>query len=85
MAEFEQKNYPPINKLRAYILEREMVLGYSHKDLADIAHINYGYMRKLLSRVDPWEWPRDVRLNVCRALGLKTTLIIEDGCDSEEV
>lgn len=85
MTDFNQKKYPPINKLRAFILERELVLGYSHKDLADIAHINYGYMRKLLSRVDPWEWPSDVRLNVCNALGIKTKLIIEDGCDSQEI
>lgn len=76
--------YPPVNKLRAYILEREMVAGYSHKDLADIANVNYSYMRKLINQVDPWDWPRDVRQKVCRALEIKTTLIVDDSSSDAE-
>ena len=61
---------PPIDWLRAAILERMAALHVSQKDLADAAHISYELMRKYFTR-SPWSWPDEVRNSVCRKLGLR--------------
>ena len=73
---------PPIDVLRAAVLERQAVLGYTLKDLAEICEISYSYMRTL-SRGSPWDWPAPVREKVCRALGIKTYRGVE-GMPREE-
>ncbi len=74
---------PPIDWLRAAVMERSAVMGYNLKQLAEVGGISYDYMRKL-SRVSPWDWPRPVRENVCRALGVKTLCGVE-GMPREEL
>ena len=76
---FDVPKFQPINRLRAMILERMYVSKMTLQDLADIAHISYPYMRKLMSKKDPWEWPRDVRQRVCQGLDIH----IEQSVDSE--
>ncbi len=61
---------PPIDWLRAAILERQAVLGYDLKDLSVVAGISYEYMRKLI-RVSPWNWPAGVRGRICDKLGVR--------------
>lgn len=61
---------PPINWLRAAILERMSALDKTQKDLADYAGVSYDSMRQLMTR-DPWSWPDKVRRPVCKALGIK--------------
>lgn len=63
-------NEPPIDWLRAAILERMAVLGVDRKELAECAHINYDVLRKYFMR-SPWDWPEDIRQSVCDRLGLK--------------
>lgn len=60
---------PPIDWLRAAVLERQAVLGYDLKRLAVVGGISYEYMRKLI-RTSPWEWPTPVREKICRQLGI---------------
>lgn len=62
---------PPINWLKAAVLERQATLGYDLKRLSVVGGISYDYMRKLI-RVSPWEWPEEVRFRICDELGIKT-------------
>lgn len=61
---------PPIDWLKAAILERQDALGYNLKDLAAVGGISYDHMRRLI-HVSPWDWPKAVRERVCKALGVK--------------
>lgn len=67
---------PPVDVLRAYMLERQAVMGYTLKQLAEIGGISYSYMRKLAG-TSPWDWPKPVREKVCKALGLKPIYGVE--------
>lgn len=67
---------PPIDWLRAAILERQDVLGYNLKDLAEVGGCSYDYFRKLI-HVSPWDWPKPVRDRVCKALNLKPICGVE--------
>ena len=74
---FDRPKYPPINKLRAAILERKHVSGLTWDDLADVAGVSGVTLRRLLREKDPWDWPKDVRTSICRKLEIKTTLLID--------
>lgn len=74
-------NYPPVNKLRAYMLERKHVSGRSWKAIATEAHVDYDYLRKLVADKDPWEWPEFVRNGVCEVLDISLKRVISDGWD----
>lgn len=67
---------PPIDWLRAAILERQAVMGYDLKRLAGVGGISYDYMRKLIT-VSPWEWPSDVREKICKEFGVKPVRGVE--------
>ena len=62
--------YPPINRLRAMILDRMYGNRITLQDLASMAHISYAHMRRLMATKDPWDWPRDVRRRICTGLDL---------------
>lgn len=67
---------PPIDWLKAAILERIDAKGYNLKTLAAATVISYEYMRKLMTR-PPMEWPYDCRDAVCKALGIRYHIQIE--------
>ena len=69
---------PEIDWLRAVILERMAVFGISRKDLAKSANVCYETMRQYFT-YSPVDWPADVRMAVCKRLGVKT--ILEVGID----
>lgn len=73
---------PPIDWVRAAVLERQAVLGYDLKKLSAVGGISYDYMRRLI-RVSPWEWPVGVRCRICDELGLKLIMGVE-GMPKEE-
>lgn len=60
---------PPIDWLRAAILERQKVYGYDLKKMAKIAGVEYGTMRSMM-RKSPWEWSKVTRENVCHHFDL---------------
>lgn len=74
---------PPVDWLRAVVLERKDVLGYDLKRLAKIGGVSYDYFRKLI-RMSPWDWPTPVRERVCRELGIKCVRGVE-GMPLQEV
>ena len=73
---------PPIDWLRAAILERSAVLHYDLKTLAKVAHVDYGTFRKYI-RKSPWEWPDDVRDRVCKELGIMPVRTVKGGPEGE--
>ena len=73
----EKYSAPPIDKLKACVLERKMVLGLEYKDLADAAGISSVYMRKLMSTKSTDDWPNDVRKSVCRRCGLTIKTVVD--------
>lgn len=68
--------YPPINDLRAAILERKFVSGITWEDLAAVAGIKGSTMRKLARDKPPQEWSRPVLIAVCRYLEIKVNVSI---------
>ncbi len=73
---FDKPRYPPINNLRAAILERKFVAGMSWEDLASAAGISGASMRKLATAKPPDEWPPKVRTGVCRLLDIKVSTTV---------
>ena len=67
---------PPIDWLKAAILERISAKGYTLKTLAAAAGVSYEYMRKLMT-MPPMEWPYHYRDEVCKALGIRYSIQIE--------
>lgn len=75
---FDRPRFPPINQLRAAILERKFTGHYTWDDLASAAHIQPATMRALFIRKAPEDWPRDIRNSVCRFLDIKVTQTVTD-------
>ena len=69
-AKYCEPQRPPIDWLRACVLERSAVLGYSLKQLAAVGGISYDSMRHYI-RVSPWDWPASLRDKICRELGVQ--------------
>ena len=67
---------PPIDWLWAAVLERKMVLGYDLQALADIAGVTYETMRHFI-RQSPWEWKRDTRERLLKALGIRADVSLK--------
>lgn len=74
----DKPKYPPINQLRAAILERKFVSRMSWADLAAGTGITETTMRHLAASKPPEEWPVDVRAAVCRKLGISIKVAILD-------
>ena len=70
----DKPRYPPINQLRAAILERKFVGKLSWDDLARPAGMQGETLRKLAVRKSPEEWPPEVRNAVCRLLDLRVNV-----------
>ena len=64
---------PPIDWLWAAVLERKARNRISLKDLAAIGGVSYGTMRQY-ARESPWDWPRELRENVVKGLGLSLVI-----------
>ena len=71
---FDKPRYPPINNLRAAILERKFVSGFSWGDLGEAAGLSASAMRKLATTKPPQEWSEKVRTAVCRRLEIKVNV-----------
>ena len=69
-AKYCEPKWPPIDWLRAAILERQAVLGYDLKKLAAVGGVSYDSMRSWIRR-SPWDWPASLRDKICRELGVQ--------------
>ena len=81
MAKAVKPKYPPIDKLKAAILERKMVMHLSSQDLGDAANVSGWYIRKILSTKHTDDWNPDVRKAICDYLGLNVKVVLEDMFD----
>ena len=72
----DKPRYPPINNLRAAILERKFVSGLSWEDLGSAGGISATAMRKLATTKAPQEWPEKVRTGVCRLLDVRVSTTV---------
>ena len=69
LSRFSQKDAPPIDWLRAAILERKMAFGYDLKELAAVGGVSYEYMRRIYGN-PPSAWPHGVLENICKEFGI---------------
>lgn len=67
---------PPIDWLKAAVLERLDAKGYTLKRLSAETGIGYENMRALMRR-PPMAWKPEHRDNVCRVLGIKVRAIVD--------
>lgn len=73
---FSPSRFPPINNLRAAILERKFVGRLTWEQIGNAAGVSGDVMRQYATHKDPEDWPKDVRTKVCRFLEIKVTTII---------
>lgn len=73
----DKPRYPPINDLRAAILERKFVSGMTWEDLGAVAGVKGATMRKLAREKPPQDWTPQVRNAVCRLLEIKINISIK--------
>ena len=64
---------PPIDWLWASILERQRVYGMDLHQMANIAGVEYGTMRKMINR-SPWDWKKAPRDRICQYFGIKISV-----------
>ena len=69
--------YPPVDKLKAVMLERKLVMKLDYKAMADAAHCTPEHMRKLMTTKHTEDWPPEVRRSICRMMGLNVKTIID--------
>lgn len=67
---FDTPVAPPIDWLWAAVLERQKVYGYDLYQMADIAGMSYGGMRRYIN-ISPWKWKQEARERVCKAFGIR--------------
>ena len=75
----KKKDFPPINKLRACILDRKFSTRMTWEDIGQEAGVSPDYLRKLMSTKDPWDWESWVLEAVCKALDIGIKRTVEDG------
>lgn len=75
---FDKPRYPPVDLLKAVILERKMVMKLNWEEIACAAHMTPPAFRHLVTTKHTDDWRPDVRRNVCRYLGvnMQTTLSV---------
>lgn len=73
---YEKPKYPPVDLIKAVILERKMEMKLEYTDIAKSVNVAPEYLRKLMTTKRTEDWNPDIRNAVCRRLGIniKTTL-----------
>ena len=71
--QYQTTTAPEIDWLYAAYLERSKVFGYDLKELAMIAGVEYGTMRKYNNQ-SPWQWPKSVREKIMKSLGIRVNV-----------
>lgn len=75
--------YPPVDKLKAVILERKMVMGLTYDQIAHELGYTAPWFRKLMTTVHTDDWNPDMRRKVCSMLHINVKQTIEDLFDLE--
>lgn len=75
---FDKPKYPPVDKLKAVILERKLVMKLSYDDLAKAANSSSGYIRQMITLKHTDDWNPEMRKAICRRLGINIKTTIEE-------
>lgn len=70
---FSTNQAPPVDWLWAAVLERQRVYGLTLEQLANIAGVSYGNMRRMVNK-SPWSWRREYREKVCNYFGISIAM-----------
>ena len=68
--------YPEIDWLMAGFLERKRVMNLTWDEIGAAAGMNGNAFRRLAATKSPADWPKDIRQNVCRMLGLEVKTFV---------
>lgn len=79
----EKPKYPPIDWLKAAILERKSVMKLGWEDIADYAGVTCDVIRALASKKHTEDWPANIRKRVCSKLGIEAKLVITGAHENE--
>lgn len=75
---FDKPKYPPVDKLKAVILERKLVMKLTYDDMANVAGVSPEYMRKMITVRHTDDWNPDARRKLCRFMGLNIRFVLDD-------
>jgi len=73
-----EPKYPPIDKLRACILERKMTMKLTWKDIAEVAKMDETYLRKMVPTKPSSDWNPEIRNAICKYLGIRVHVEVQD-------
>ena len=65
-----QRNTPPVDYVKACMLERKLALKLNYDEIAKGANITPDYLRKLMTTKHTDDWSPDIRKAVCKELGI---------------
>ena len=74
--------YPKIDPLRACILDRKHSMKLTWGDIGKEIGLTDGMMRYYATKRMPDEWPKEVRENVCRVLGITVKRTVKELVDN---
>ena len=83
-SKFDKDRFPPVDKVRAAILDRKMSMKKSWADIAEACNINGDYLRRLVATTPSEDWNPALRNAMCRYLGLRIHSEIQDLFDLTE-
>lgn len=75
---FDKPKYPPVDKLKAVVLERKLIMHLTYEDLAKVANIHPSYVRTMLTKKHTDDWNPEARKAICRYLGINVKTTIQD-------
>lgn len=67
---------PPVDYLKACMLERKLALKLNYDEIAKAVGITPDYLRKLMTTKNTDDWSPDIRKSVCRELGINVQTTI---------
>ena len=82
---FDKPKYPPVDILKAVILERKMVMKLNWDDIASVTNMNTDAFRHMAISKHTDDWNPSVRRAVCRFLGLNMQTTVSVMTDDGEV
>ena len=79
----DKPKYPPIDKLKAVILERKLTMGFTYDDFAVSANTTPTYIRKMFSKMHSSQWNPEIKESICKKCGIGIKMSIVDLYDME--
>ena len=83
-SKFDRPKYPPVDKLRAVLLERKLSMKKNWSDLAAAANVSEAYLRRLVLKTPSDQWNPQIREALCRYLGIRIKVEVQDLFDLSE-